>query len=93
MSRTRDKVVRRIQEFLDASGKSGVVFAGQSNTIADLGFESDEGVDFVLDLCDEFAFEFPDDFNPFVHENGCRGRSVDELVQAVDSLMTSEVAP
>lgn len=92
MSSSKDKIYRRLREFLNASGKADVTFGNHSNTIRDLGLKSDEGVDFVLDLCDEFEFEFPGDFNPFVHESGCRGRNVDELIQAVDSLVVAGVA-
>jgi hypothetical protein len=53
----------------------------------DLGLSSDEGVDFVLDLCEEFKFDFPKDFNPFVHGSGCRGRKLGEMVNAALSFV------
>jgi hypothetical protein len=80
---TQDERVRScLREFLQSTGRTGE-FADSTYLTRDLGLKSDEGVDFVLDLCDEFKREFPGDFNPFVHPSGRRGLRVVEMISAV----------
>lgn len=84
----RGKVIACLRKFLASTGRAKLAFDGRTDLIRDLGLTSDEGVDFVLDLCDSFAFEFPTDFNPFVHDDGRRGRRLDEMVRAVEQLLS-----
>ena len=89
----RERVESCLRRFLASTGREKLDFDGRADLIQDLGLSSDEGVDFVLDLCDSFKFEFPTDFNPFIHEDGCRGRRVDEMVDAIEQLLSgAEVA-
>jgi hypothetical protein len=85
----REKVLNCLREFLENSGLRGAEFNERTNLIRGLGLKSDQGVDFVLDLCDVLEFEFPKDFNPFVHSNGRRGRRVGEMLDAIDSLISA----
>jgi hypothetical protein len=81
------KVTACLRKFLASTGRAKLTFDGRTDLIRDLGLTSDEGVDFVLDLCDSFEFEFPSDFNPFVHDDGRRGRRLDEMVGVVERLL------
>lgn len=91
--RFRTTVTACLGQFLASTGRANLVFDDRANLIRDLGLSSDEGVDFVLDLCDTFSFEFPADFNPFVHDDGRRGRSLIEMIRAVENFVSAaEVA-
>ncbi len=89
---SREKVEGCLRRFLDSSGRAAVTFDDQTDLVRTLGLSSDEGLDLVLDLCDEFAFEFPGSFNPVVDDKGQRGRKVGELIQAVAGYLRSEKA-
>lgn len=78
-----DRVMACLRRFLDTSGRQGEEFTTRSNLATGLGLTSDEGLDLVLDLCEEFDFDFPRDFNPVVHPSGTRGNGIHELVANV----------
>ena len=87
------RILNCLKRFIKSTGREHVDLRERSNLIQQVGMTSDEGVDFVLDLCKEFAFEFPNDFNPFIEADGRRGRTVRELIAAVESqLRAQEVA-
>ena len=86
------KVLTALEVFLESTGRSEVILTDRTNLVGDLGFSSDEGVDFVLDLCEVFKFDFPHEFNPVVHPSGRRGRRVGELIDAVASCLSREEA-
>ncbi len=83
----RSNVHRCLQSFLNSTGRAGAGFGDDTNLIQGLGLSSDEGVDFVLDLCEALHVELPNDFNPFIHENGRRGLRVSEMIRRVESLV------
>ena len=78
-----NRVLTRVREFLDSCGRADERFTGRTNLATGLGLSSDEGLDLVLDLCEEFDYDFPGDFNPVVHDSGTRGNSVNDLIAAV----------
>jgi len=86
-SERRETVLKCLARFLESTGRAKVALDDRVHLMRDLGLNSDEGIDFVCDLCEELKFEFPTDFNPFVHESGRRGRRIGEMVKAVLSLM------
>ena len=83
----RERIHMVLSVFLKSTGRSDVELDDNTNLIGDLGMASDEGVDLVLDLCEEFEFDFPHDFNPVVHPSGRRGRRLKELVDAVGLML------
>jgi hypothetical protein len=85
----RERILGGLKQFLRTTGRESPVIVDRTNLMNDLGLSSDEGIDFVLDLCDRFSVEFPMDFNPFVHENGRRGRRFGEMVRAVELHLAS----
>lgn len=87
-----DRVRQCLRQFLDSSGRSEEGFSDRTNLHTGLGFSSDEGLDFVLDLCEEFDFDFPADFNPVVHRDGKRGNSLAELIAQVKQLLPAAEA-
>lgn len=89
-SHDREVVIACLQRFLESTGRPPVVLTDRIHLMRDLGLSSDEGVDFVLDLCDAFSFDFPDEFNPFVHENGRHGRRLGEMIKAVVSFVPAK---
>ena len=78
----RSTVRRCLRAFLDSTGRASEEFGDKTNLIRGLGLSSDEGVDFVLDLCEALHVDLPQDFNPFIHESGRRGLSVSEMITA-----------
>jgi len=82
----KSTVRRRLREFLDSTGRSQQEFEDDTNLISGLGLSSDEGVDFVLDLCESLQVDLPADFNPFVDETGRRGLRVSEMLSRVENL-------
>lgn len=84
----RSIVCRSLRAFLDSTGRAGQEFGDNTNLIRDLGLSSDEGVDFVLDLCVALRVELPEDFNPFVHESGRRGLRVSEMIGCVENFVS-----
>jgi hypothetical protein len=87
----RKTVLDSLRNFLESTGRRGVTFDDGTHLLRDLGLSSDEGVDFVLDLCDALEFDFPKDFNPFVRPDGRGGRRVGEMIDAIEVLLTREV--
>ena len=82
-----DRVRERLRRFLHSSDRATEKLTDQTNLFTTLGLSSDEGLDLVLDLCDEFQFDFPGSFNPVVHPDGKRGNSVGELIAEVRRLL------
>lgn len=86
----RERVERCVQKFASSSGHDAAKLDDQTDLARGLGLSSDEGLDLVLDLCDEFHFDFPRDFNPVVHDTGKRGRRLGELVNKVEGMLSGK---
>lgn len=87
-----DRVRRLLGEFLQRSGIRDVEIRPAADLGKDVGLTSLQGIDFVLDLCDEFQFDFPADFNPFVDDERRRGQTFDGLVKAIERHLAGEGA-
>jgi len=85
---TRERVLDCLRRFLKSTGRPSARLLGTMSLTRDLGLKSDEGVDFVLDLCKEFDFSFAGSFNPFVSPDGKRGLKIDEMIKAIDVQLT-----
>lgn len=83
----------QLGNFAKKSERPNVEFHGNTDLINEAGFTSREGLEFVLDLCDEFEFNFPADFNPFVDDAQRRGQTFDGLVKAIERHLACEGAP
>jgi hypothetical protein len=84
----RSTVRRCLKEFLESTGRPSKEFGDDTNLTRDLGLTSDEGIDFVLDLCRDLHVELPKEFNPFVHESGHRGLRVSEMIARVKTFVS-----
>lgn len=89
-SSRRDRTLACLGRFLHSTGRCNVQLSDSIHLTQDLGLKSDEGVDFVLDLCKEFDFNFPESFNPFVHPDGRRGFRIGEMTNAVLSHLPAQ---
>jgi acyl carrier protein len=87
-----ERVRRQLGSFLLKSDIRDVEICATTDLIKDAGFTSLQGLEFVLDLCDEFDFDFPADFNPFVDDERRRGQTFDGLVKAIERHLASEGA-
>ena len=86
----RQRVERCVRKFASGSGHDAANLDDQTDLARGLGMSSDEGLDLVLDLCEEFHFDFPRDFNPVVHDTGKRGRRLGELVHRVEGMLSGK---
>lgn len=86
----RQTVLTCLDEFLRSSGRTDLAIHDRTSLLNDVGMSSDEGIDFVIDLCEAFEVDLPKDFNPIVHDDGRRGRSVGEVVDAVAAIVSTE---
>jgi acyl carrier protein len=87
-----DQVRRLLANFLVRSCIRDVEIGPTTDLIKDAGLTSLQGLEFVLDLCDEFNFDFPADFNPFVDDERRRGQTFRGLVKVVERQLASEGA-
>lgn len=85
-----DRVHACLTRFVQGCGVAVPVLKPNTDLHGGLGLTSDQGVEFVLDLCEEFSFDFPKEFNPVVHDSGKRGRKVQELVAEVERMLSTE---
>jgi acyl carrier protein len=91
--KTVDERVRlQLGSFLLKSDVQQAELGPTADLIKDIGLTSLQGVEFALDLCDEFKFEFPANFNPFVDDERRRGQTLQGLVKAVERHLASEGA-
>jgi acyl carrier protein len=86
----RQRVDRCVRKFASSAGHDAAKLDDQTDLAGGLGLSSDEGLDLVLDLCEEFHFDFPRDFNPVVHDTGKRGRRLGELVHKVEEMLSGK---
>lgn len=87
---TVSEIKRRLTELLQRvnPGLNQSDFEKSSvNIVKDLGFKSDEGLNFALEIEDEFQVSLPDGMNPFVNDAGNKGRTVSELSDIINSYM------
>lgn len=85
-----NRIGRRLNEFLAKDGRDNVQVTNDTNMIQNLGLTSLQGLEFVLDLCEEFNVDLPDKFNPFVNDTENRGRTFEEMIDAVRTYLPSE---
>lgn len=83
------KVEQTIRAFLLSKGHSVGRLDASSNLIADLGLESDEGLDLALEFEDALGIQIPSDVNPIINEKKNRGSTVGELVSTLQSYVTN----
>jgi acyl carrier protein len=79
-----ERVRRRLRNFLLTSKFHDLEIRPTTDLIKDLGLTSLQGLEFVLELCDEFQFDFPADFNPFVDDERRRGQTFGGLLRAIN---------
>ncbi|MGH7139884.1 MAG: acyl carrier protein [Pirellulales bacterium] len=84
-----ERVRRTLGTFLLNSDICDVELRSATDLVKNVGLTSLQGLEFVLDLCDEFNFEFPPDFNPFVDDERRRGQTLNGLVKAVERHLAS----
>lgn len=83
MKSIEDRVREKLLSYLAHTDNPKVEFSSTTNLLDGIGLTSREGMEFVLDLCDEFEFEFPANFNPFVDDQLHQGQTFDGMVKAV----------
>lgn len=84
-----ERVRRQLRSFLSKCDIRDVEIRATTDLIKEAGLSSLQGLEFVLELCEEFDFDFPADFNPFVDDERCRGQTFDGLVRTVERHLAS----
>ena len=87
-----ERLRRQLSSFVVKAGLPGIEIRSTTNLINDAGLTSLQGLEFVLDLCDEFDYEFPKDFNPFVNDEHHQGQTFNGLVKAIELHLASKGA-
>lgn len=93
MNTVESRVRRLLGNFLQKSAIRDVGIHPTMDLLKDTGLTSLQGVEFVLELCDEFDFEFPADFNPLVDDKRRRGQTFQGLAKAVKLHLANKGAP
>lgn len=88
----QERVRRRLESFALKSGIRDLQIHATMDLVKEAGFTSLQGLEFVLDLCEEFDFDFPANFNPFVDDGRSQGQTFDGLVKAVELHLSREGA-
>lgn len=89
---TEERVRRQLASFLLKSDIRDIEIRPSTDFIKDAGFTSLQGLEFVLDLCEEFDFDFPADFNPFVNDERRRGQTLHGLVKEIERHLANQGA-
>jgi acyl carrier protein len=79
-----ERIRRQLGSFLLKSDIQGAEVRANTDLIKETGLTSLQGLEFVLELCDEFDFDFPTDFNPFVDDERCQGQTFRGLVKKIE---------
>lgn len=87
-----ERIRQQLRSFLLKSDIQDVEIRPSTDLIKDIGLTSLQGLEFVLDLCEEFDFNFPTDFNPFVDDERRQGQTLHGLVKAVERHLAGEGA-
>ena len=88
----RDCVLSSLAYLQNESEPNSVEILETTKPIPDLGFVSDDGVDFACELSAKAGFLVPEDVNPFVDDSGQRARSVGEIITFVFNLQPTTEA-
>lgn len=88
-SEFQTKVEQTIRAFLASKGLSVGRLDASSNLIAELGLESDEGIDLALEFEDVLGIQIPSDVNPIINELKHRGSTIGELVSNLQTYVTN----
>ena len=82
------RVVQAVCVVQEMSGRSAGNIGSGTRPIRDLdGFDSLSGVEATVVLSELLGHELPDDFNPFVSEDGRRALSIDEIIDSVENIL------
>jgi|SRR5262249_3237003 len=87
-----ERVRQQLQNFLVKSDIRDIVIRADTDLLKDAGLTGLQGLEFVLDLCDEFDFDFPAGFNPLVDDERRRGQTFDGLVKSIERHLASKGA-
>jgi acyl carrier protein len=88
----RDSVIASIRYLQTDPEHRDVTITDSTKPITNLGFESDDGVDFACELSSKIGFKIPDDVNPFIDDSGERALSIGEIVNLVFELQSVEAS-
>ena len=86
------KVVEAVTLVQESSGRSMRHIGSNTRPVSDLDdFDSLNGVEATVILSESLGYDIPDNYNPFVSEDGRRALSVGEIADNICSLAGAEV--
>lgn len=84
-----ETVRKALLDFFRSLGRDIGEINDDTDLIQNTDANSDEGVDFAIDLSEALGCDVPNDFNPFVHPSGKRGMKFRELVAYAEGFVSS----
>ena len=80
------KVVQTVIQVQEVSGRSSVGIGVQTRPVRDVdGFDSLSGVEATVMLSEALGVDLPDDYNPFISDDGQRALSVGEIANTLST--------
>ena len=85
------KVVQTVAQVQEASGRSSASIGASTCPVRDVeGFDSLCGVEATVMLSESLRVDLPEDYNPFVSEDGKRALSVGEIADTLSTYIGVE---
>jgi hypothetical protein len=85
-----EKVKKALVDFFKSLGRDIDEINDDTDLIRNTGANSDEGIDFAIDLSEVLGSDVPKEFNPFVHTSGKRGMKFQELVEHAERFTAAQ---
>ena len=85
-----EKVKKALVAFFRSLGRDIDEINDDTDLIRNTGANSDEGIDFAIDLAEALGADVPKEFNPFVHPSGKKGMKFRELVEHAERFVAAE---
>ncbi len=85
------KVVQTVTQIQEVSGRSSDSIGLSTRPVGDVeGFDSLSGVEATVMLSESLGIALPDDYNPFISDDGERTLSIGEIADTLSTYVGSE---
>lgn len=86
------KVVQTLTQIQEVSGRSSAGIGVSTCPVRDVeGFDSLSGVEATVMLSESLGIALPDDYNPFISDDGERALSIGEIAENLGTYVGSKV--
>ena len=85
------KVVHAVAQVQEMSGRSNAGLGASTRPVQDMeGFDSLSGVEATVMLSESLGVDLPEDYNPFISNDGKRALSVSEIADNLSTYIGAE---